>query len=150
MTIQEFENEIWNNAYLTRINMDQILEPIAKKCGLTVLQCLVLGGICQGRFRNVTDICCITRMNQSNASAICKKLETMGLLKKERCPDNKRKVILVVTESGKERIAVMEAQFEHFLPLLEQITDEEKEMLCIVQRRINKLMEQMRRVLADM
>lgn len=111
MTIREFENEIWSNAYLTRINIDQILEPIAKKCGLTVLQCLVLEGICHGKFQNVTDICCFTRMNQSNASAICKKLESMGLLEKERCPDNKRKVILVATESGKQRVTVMEACF---------------------------------------
>ena len=149
MTIHEFEQEIWVNAYLARLSIDQILEPIARLCGLTVLQCLVLKGICHNRFENVTDICNFTGMNQSNASAICTKLEQMGMLQKEKCLENRRKVKLIVTPKGLDCIEEMERRFECFIPILDTVTEEDKNMFYEMQKKLLDLIEHMKRIASE-
>ncbi|MDO4554616.1 MAG: MarR family winged helix-turn-helix transcriptional regulator [Lachnospiraceae bacterium] len=149
MTLQDFEKEIWSSAYLIRMSVEQIIEPIVKKCGLTVQQGYVLIGIYKGNISNVTDICTLIRMNQSNASAICIKLEDLGLIKKEKNPSNKRKVNLIVTDAGREKMKLFESYLEQFSPLLEEISEEEIEKIRHVHRRMLEMMEQMKKIVEE-
>lgn len=58
--------------------------------------------------KNVNDIVNELELNQGNTSSIIKKLESMGLVKKTRKKDDERKVNIVLTDKGKDKVCQMQ------------------------------------------
>lgn len=49
----------------------------------------------------------------SNASRLVEKLKTKGLVKREECPNDRRQVDVMITESGLELLSVLQTQVEN-------------------------------------
>ena len=80
------------------------MDPITQTEGLTPLQALVLLAIQNKQVCNIRALCDTTRITQSNASTLCKKLEQTGFLCRVRSKTDERVVTLSVTPAGREAL----------------------------------------------
>ncbi len=100
MDCRELFMEIWGEAYLLRKAIMATLVPLTRDQGLTIQQFLLLQGVCDGSIRTIGDITEEIDITQSNASALCKRLEQGGFLLRRRSSQDERVVELQVTDAG--------------------------------------------------
>lgn len=107
-----------------RERLDTLLSAIAASCGVTLPQMAIL--LClHDNAATLKEIRAQLRVNQGNASTVCKRLEQDGLLQKERSAVDERVVHLVLTPKGKAIISNLDAQFKKISHSLDQMPDEQ-------------------------
>lgn len=120
MKADTFRMEMWRNLFRIKYCMEKIMDPITQTEGLTPLQALVLLAIQNKQVCNIRALCDTTRITQSNASTLCKKLEQTGFLCRVRSKTDERVVTLSVTPAGREALERVQGRLHFIDDVLEQ------------------------------
>jgi len=102
MDVSDFRKVIWSYTRKINENMNQIFNPICEQYGLTILQLRILMEIYKHVSHTVGSLAESICVAGTNISAMCKKLEQMGLLKRVRDQEDERVVRLVLTAKGNQ------------------------------------------------
>jgi DNA-binding MarR family transcriptional regulator len=69
------------------------------RCGLTAAQVIIIGGLVTGA-RSASDLCKGISYDAGAMTRMIDRLENKGLIRRERCPDDRRLVYLELTSEG--------------------------------------------------
>lgn len=75
----------------------------------------------------------------SNASRIVEKLRVKGLVKRKECKKDRRRVDVVITESGLEMVEKATARLDEMMEAISPITEDEA-------RQLNELLDKLRQI----
>lgn len=142
MDISDFKNIIWD--YTRKINesTNNIIYPICDKCGLTMLQVRILVELCADEAHTIGSLGASMNIAGANMSAMCKKLEKMGLLKRYRDKNDERVVKVALTEKGNDIVIHVDRVLSE--KILKNIGDETEETfnnIIIGLKKLNDLLQ---------
>lgn len=100
MNISEFNRIIWEVTRKINDNASRILNPVCESYGLTMMQIRILMELKQFDSHTVGSLAESMYVACANMSAMCKKLENMGLLRRTRDNADERVVNVTLTEKG--------------------------------------------------
>lgn len=112
MTAASYGASIWQFSRILNDCLSKALQPIVRRYGITQQQAQLLFSVHKNK--NVTVGSLATRLGlaRTNASAMCKKLATMGFLKRHRRADDERVVSVILTEIGQDAARAIESRIE--------------------------------------
>jgi len=109
-----FLSRLWALFYNMKNNMRRLMDPILQHENITPMQTHILFEVSKGNINNISGICNELGVNQGNASTMCKKLEQIDLLKRERSTEDERVVTLSLTPKGMTLLNNLNEQFKLF------------------------------------
>lgn len=119
MNSMVFKKEMWDFLRTVSEYMDSTFRPVVEKQGLTMMQTRILVEIKQSGHHTVGSIGSAIGLASGNASAMCKKLEKLGLVQRIRNPEDERCVNLTLTALGIATVQkigdALEAKYGAFL-----------------------------------
>jgi DNA-binding MarR family transcriptional regulator len=104
MNSMVFKKEMWDFLRTVSEYMDSTFRPVVEEQGLTMMQTRILVEIKQSGYHTVGNIGSAIGLASGNASAMCKKLEKLGLVQRIRSLEDERCVNLILTGFGIETI----------------------------------------------
>lgn len=110
----------WLNLLVTTSRSSAILGTVFKKKGLTEQQFNVLR-ILRGKYPETVNLCDIQeRMvdKNSNATRLVEKLRQKGLVERQTCENNRRKVDIRVTDDGLKLLSELDPEIEEVIDQL--------------------------------
>lgn len=110
MELTDFRNAVWEYFRYLRTSMDSIFRPVVEDLGLTMLQARILVEVQTAGRITIGELGEAIGSGSGNVSAMCKRLEQMGLVRRERALSDERVVHVSLTEAGKTLLAQMEAE----------------------------------------
>lgn len=110
MEIIEFRNAVWEYFRYLRLSMDFIFRPIVEDLGLTMLQARILVEVQAAGEITIGDLGESIGTGSGNASTMCKRLEQMGCVRRERALADERVVFVSLTEEGQALLIEMERE----------------------------------------
>lgn len=113
MEIIEFRNELWECFQYLRSSMTNIFGPIVAESGLTMLQAWILIEVRTAGKATVGELGEVIGSGSGNASTMCKKLEQMGLVYRERAEYDERVVHVSLTDEGREILGKIEHDIQN-------------------------------------
>lgn len=100
--------EAWDNiltlSQVTKVKVQTIMDHLACSEELTAQQMVVLFSIHTHAVSTIGDVSKKILLQQANMSALLKKMEQQGLLKRERNQEDVRIVNLSLTDDGREKV----------------------------------------------
>ena len=125
-------------------HVDIVFRPIIEDYGLTMMQTRILLEIKQCGHLTVGSLCSEIGLTSGNASAMCKKLEKAGFIKRNRNPSDERIVELRLTEHGEAIIQKIENAIEKkYRKLLETRGEEEIKDFAAGVKKFNAIIKEM-------
>ena len=110
----------------------QILVLPLKKSGITPPQMIALKAVVNSDGKvNVSDVSRALKTPLSNATNICARLESAGMLRRERDEGDRRRVVLTVTDKGKDAIAKAGVAYDKLNKAMDASMDESKKNAII-------------------
>jgi DNA-binding MarR family transcriptional regulator len=90
-----------------------------------------------------TELAALTKIKTQSMSQILKKMEEQGLIKRTLSKEDKRKVYISLTATGKKMVEKAKYEKDGWLKILieKSLTDKERELLAKVLPVLNKLIE---------
>jgi DNA-binding MarR family transcriptional regulator len=117
-------------------------ETLLKNFHLTATQALLLYRIKTDGPSRVSDIAMHAGISPGAISQTCEELERSGLLERTRSLEDRRVVMLTLTEMGRETISkVREARTENLLNILDELAVADKEDFFRILKSIIRIME---------
>ena len=128
---------------MTRIktSMKNVLDPIFNEADLSFLHAIILIGVSMGAITNISGICRETGMSPGNASNLCKRLETDGLLERTRDLDDERVVRITLTNEGKARTETIWALMDTPFQYIDAAEDSKKKSILVGLSDLSDLLE---------
>ncbi len=115
---------------------------LARESGMTVPQVLALKAVAELELATPAVVARAIQLTPSTTTAVLDRLEGAGMIRRERSPDDRRKVLLVLTDEGRERAAKLPPPLqERFLERLDAIEALERGKLLDALDRIVELMD---------
>ena len=114
--------------------VDKILDKILKEVGITKAQALILMSINKDKRPencNVNDIVSELELNQGNTSSLLKKMEKMELIERTRAKNDERRVEIIITDKGKEKLKALEKRMEKLREKINNGYDTQKKINLI-------------------
>jgi DNA-binding MarR family transcriptional regulator len=106
---------------------------------VTVVQHRVLVSLSEEGTLSVTEIAQRLGVDQSNASRLCARLETLGLLARRRARHDGRAVDVVLTPAGERQVgAVHEARRKAIVAILARMPDDEARSAVVALQRFGE------------
>ena len=96
------ENQLCFPLYAAARKVTGLYTPYLKEIGLTYTQYLVMMVLWEKDGIRISDICGRLRLDTGTVTPMLKKMEDEGLLKRSRCADDERTVLITLTEQGRE------------------------------------------------
>jgi len=106
----EFRDVLWKYFRYLRICMDTIFRPIVEAAGLTMLQARILVEIQAVGAITVSELGEAIGTGTGNISTMCKRLEQMGCVRRERAAADERVVFVSLTPEGSALLAEIERE----------------------------------------
>lgn len=126
--------------------IEKVREQVVKKVGLSKIQALVLINIYNNNKNNIE--CSVKHIveefeaNQGNTSSLLKRMESSGLIEKVKAKDDERKVNLVLTELGKNKILEMRAEVDKYKARMDaEYTNENKKVFIDNMKKLEQLLD---------
>ena len=126
--------------------IEKVRDQVVKKVGLSKIQALVLINIYNNNKNNIE--CSVKHIveefeaNQGNTSSLLKRMELSGLIEKVRAKDDERKVNLVLTELGKNKILEMRAEVDKYKARMDaEYTNENKKVFIDNMKKLEQLLD---------
>lgn len=126
--------------------IEKVRDQVVKKVGLSKIQALVLINIYNNNKNNIE--CSVKHIveefeaNQGNTSSLLKRMESSGLIEKVRAKDDERKVNLVLTELGKNKILEMRAEVDKYKARMDaEYTNENKKVFIDNMKKLEQLLD---------
>lgn len=115
---------------------------LEKLAGLTVPQLLVLRSLREAGKINVSELANQVSLSQGTATTIVQRLELKGLLRKEPSRQDRRMVLIELTESGRDKLAELPEMFqERFVEQFDKLEPWEQKMLTASVERIAAILQ---------
>lgn len=86
--------------YSTNIAINRLYKPLLDRLGITYPQYLVISVLAEQGSQSVSAIADRLSLESSTITPLVKRLETAGLLKRQRNPQDERQVIVTLTAKG--------------------------------------------------
>jgi MarR family transcriptional regulator, organic hydroperoxide resistance regulator len=96
------DNQVCYAIYSAGLAIQRLYKPWLDELGLTYPQYLVLNVLWQEDKQTVGDIGEKLALESSTLTPLLKRLESAGLLRRTRNPDNERQVVVGLTDEGRE------------------------------------------------
>lgn len=141
MQTQNLETEVL--VALRRIvqAIDQHSSRLGKEFGLTTPQLLVLQTVAATQEQPIRAISAEVNLSQATVTSIVDRLERRGLLCRERSGTDRRKVYLVITDTGRALLAQAPKPLqENFLLRFERLRDWEQHQVVAVLKQVAEMM----------
>lgn len=123
-----FETEIMKGFKEIDAFFTSFFEEFTGKYALNCIQIKALLEISLSKSISIKDLCVKLGMSKSNLSPVCKNLENMGYIKKERSLNDQRVVNLEVAPKGEEIVKDLREKIGSWLGILfGKMTEDEKE-----------------------
>lgn len=126
--------------------IEKVRDQVVKKVGLSKIQALVLINIYNNNKNNIE--CSVKHIveefeaNQGNTSSLLKRMESSGLIEKVKAKDDERKVNLVLTELGKNKILEMRAEVNKYKARMDaEYTNENKKVFIDNMKKLEQLLD---------
>lgn len=112
MNVPEFKNIVWDCSRKINENTSRIFSPVCEQYGLTMLQVGILSELSSDGSQTIGSLAEGIYVAGTNISAMCKKLDNMGLLKRTRNQSDERVVNVTLTEKGSIIVSEIEKIFD--------------------------------------
>jgi DNA-binding MarR family transcriptional regulator len=113
--------------YAASNHMTRLFAPFLQKLGVTYPQYLVLVVLWERGAQGVGDLASLLRMEFGTLSPMLKRIESKGLITRQRPPSDERRVLVTLTSKGvslRKRTEQMLGEFYCFLNMpLDELTD---------------------------
>jgi len=113
--------------YAASNHMTRLFVPFLQKLGVTYPQYLVLVVLWERGAQGVGDLASLLRMEFGTLSPMLKRIESKGLITRQRSPSDERRVLVALTSKGvslRKRTEQMLGEFYCFLNMpLDELTD---------------------------
>ena len=116
----KLENQLCFPLYAAARKVTGLYTPYLKEIGLTYTQYLVMMILWEKDGIRISDICTRLHVDTGTVTPMLKKMEEEGLLKRTRCADDERTVLITLTETGhdlKEKAGDIPAKVGPCVPL---------------------------------
>ena len=121
--------------------IDQHSSRLGKEFGLTTPQLLVLQTVANTIEQPIRAISAEVNLSQATVTSIVDRLERRGLLERQRSGTDRRKVFLVITDTGKELLTIAPKPLqENFLHRFERLREWEQHQLVFVLKQVAEMM----------
>jgi DNA-binding MarR family transcriptional regulator len=115
---------------------------LQKLAGLTVPQLVVMQAVRDAGELTVSEVARRVSLSQGTVTSVLQRLELKGLICRERGSEDRRKVFIVLTPAGREKLANSpELLQEEFISRFEELADWEQKMLISALERIATIMD---------
>lgn len=142
MHVSELRKTIWAISREIAENMNNIYTPIAEQHGLTLMQVRILLELLNNEEHTVGRLGKCVNMAGGNISAMCKKLEKMGLVKRSRSLDDERVVKVSLTKKGfQTAVKIEQALNQRYLSCLQSETEETLNQIILGLQEYNELLK---------
>ncbi len=125
MLTEKYLARLCKSYYDFKAALFRVIDSMCKPEGLTSMQTLMLFLLKSEARTTVGDLGAHFNITQSNASAMCKKLEKDGLIKRTRSKADERTVLLTLTEEGEASIERMLERGKRFAEELSELPQEQ-------------------------
>lgn len=112
MTASVYGLNAWRLSRALDACLTKAVAPISRAYGITATQAQLLFSLHKNSESTVGSLAERMGVARTNASAMCKKLANMGLIKRMRRRDDERVVSLTLTERGKAAARAIESRIE--------------------------------------
>lgn len=102
MHSEEMRNMIWEYTRRIKEGTNKALTPLCEKHGLTMMQGRIITELNHYGPKSIGSLAESISVAGANLSAMCKRMEDQGLVKRRRDPSDERMVKVMLTEQGKE------------------------------------------------
>ncbi len=96
------DEQLCYTIYSAEIAIQRAYKPLLNELGLTYLQYLVLNVLARDGQQTVGNIAESLMLESSTLTPVLKRIESAGLVRRTRNPDNERQVLVVLTDPGHE------------------------------------------------
>jgi len=142
MNVSEFKNIIWDYSRKINENTNNILNPICEQYGLTMLQVRILMELYRYSPHTIGSLAEGIYVAGANISAMCKKLENKGLVKRVRDKIDERVVRVGLTKQGNEIVSKMDRLLsERISQSVGSDTEEVLEDIIVGLKKFNELLK---------
>jgi DNA-binding MarR family transcriptional regulator len=124
MLTEKYLTSLCKSFYDFKYSLFKVIERLCKEEGLTAMQTMILFTLRSEGAMSVGTISGMFNITQSNASAMCKKLEKDGLICRARSKTDERTVMITLGEKGREALERMLVRGKPFGNALESIDPE--------------------------
>lgn len=136
MKVADFKNMIWDYSRKINENSNKAFSPFCEKYGLTLLQVRILMEIHQYDSHTIGSLAEGINVAGANISAMCKKLENMGLLERVRDKNDERVVKVALNEKGRNLVLEIDETLNKIIS--EQMDDKIEETFDDIIRGLKK------------
>jgi DNA-binding MarR family transcriptional regulator len=144
MNLSEFKSLIWDYTRKINENANKVFSPVCEQYGLTMLQLRILMELYRSESHTIGSLAEGICVAGANISAMCKKLENLGFLKRVREQDDERVVKVALTQKGDEIVSNMDRFFSE--KISRNIGNETQETLDAIVSGVQKLNDLLERI----
>lgn len=142
MEVTEFKNMVWDYTRKIAESLDCVFSPVSEEHGLTMMQTRILMELYHYESHTIGSLADSTCIAGANISAMCKKLESQGMLERIRKREDERVVMVVLTKLGKETALEIERICnDKISEHLANETEETFEDIILGLRKLNELLQ---------
>jgi DNA-binding MarR family transcriptional regulator len=142
----EFKKVVWGYTRKIADNMDCIFSPVGDEYGLTMLQIRILMELHHYGSHTIGSLADSICVAGTNISAMCKKLEAQGLLKRVRSQEDERVVKVILTEPGKKTVQKIDEAFnDRILQGLSNEAEESFNDIIVGLQKLNDILQRINR-----
>jgi DNA-binding MarR family transcriptional regulator len=110
MLTTEYLTKLCKSYYDFKYSLFKVIDSLCKVEKLTAMQAMMLFMLKSEGAISVGSLSSLFNMTQSNASALCKKLEKDGLIERSRSKSDERTVLITLSEKGEQMLGRMLAR----------------------------------------
>jgi len=96
------ENQLCFLVYRLNRSIGDAYRPLLEGLGLTYPQYLVMLALWERKILSIGELCRLLDLDTGTVSPLIKRMEALGLVRRERRPDDERSVSVALTEKGAE------------------------------------------------
>jgi DNA-binding MarR family transcriptional regulator len=144
MDIIEFNQQIWELVRSIMYGIESIVRVIVDGFGITMAQMRVLAELKHRQECTIGELADATGSAPGNASAMCKTLESKGLVTRTRNTEDERIVIVALTDAGKNLLQEIEHELSSKCdPLLAEFSDDDFAEIVTGMTKLNDVVSRM-------
>jgi DNA-binding MarR family transcriptional regulator len=147
MEVAEFKNIVWDYTRKIAESMNCVFSPVSEHYGLTMMQTRILMELHHYESHTIGSLADSTCVAGANISAMCKKLESQGLLERVRNREDERVVRVALTKLGRDTVLEIDRLCNDKISQhLINETEETFEYIIIGLQKLNDLLQRMNNV----
>ncbi len=142
MEVSEFKNIVWDYTRKIAESLNCVFGPVSEEYGLTIMQTRILMELYHFESHTIGSLADRTCIAGANISAMCKKLQSRGMVERIRNREDERVVMVALTGLGKKTVLEIDKMCnEKIARHLENETDETFEDIILGLKKLNELLQ---------